>query len=200
MCETVKLSMTSLPGEGDVNLSSEASNTELVPLLQKLLSLLESGAPFVLSPQVLNILQGGNTNIYENVHQGGATSGHTGVTSSTGGVVRPVAGHTLGTGVFAHGAAGAPASVASMTLLQQAPGAGGSGAIGHHAVGGAGKGGANQSESVMEFSNLDAPATNDGDREEQKRNLLTKQVLQYFSDVRLMTSYHVMPPACRRSK
>lgn len=162
------------PGEGDVNLSSDASNQELVPLLQKLLALLESGSPFILSPQVLNLLQGGNTNIYESVHQGGASVQLGGTRSAGVGPVQPVTAHGLGTGVGAHGSAGAPAggAVTSMTLLQQSPGV--SGGV-QQAVGGAGKS-VDQSESVMEFSNLDTPATNDVDREEQKRNLLTKQV------------------------
>ena len=67
-----------------------------------------------------------------------------------------------------------------MTLLQQSPGGGVGGGVHPAAVGGSGKGG-EQSESVLEFSNLDAPASSDEDREEQKRNLLTKQTFDVTS-------------------
>ena len=54
-----------IPGVyGETDLTSSSSNHELVPLLKQLISLLESGGPFMLSPELLNIIQGGDINVY----------------------------------------------------------------------------------------------------------------------------------------
>jgi len=49
---------------GESDLTSKQANSELVPLLKHLISLLESGGPFVLSPELLNIINGGDINMY----------------------------------------------------------------------------------------------------------------------------------------
>ncbi len=49
-------------GEGD--LASSSANQELIPLLKQLIALLESGQPFSLTSDLLNVIQGGDINIY----------------------------------------------------------------------------------------------------------------------------------------
>lgn len=77
--------------------------------------MLQSGAPFVLSPQTINMLQGGDTNIYETAHYGGAGGMAGGATGGApgahgAGVVQPSYAAMTGAGVpgggGVHGAAG----------------------------------------------------------------------------------------------
>ena len=49
---------------GESDLASPTSSSEMIPLLKQLIAMLQSGGPFVLSPELLNIIQGGqDTNI-----------------------------------------------------------------------------------------------------------------------------------------
>lgn len=41
---------------GESDLSSSSADSELIPLIKRLLGLLESGQPFVLSPDLLNVI------------------------------------------------------------------------------------------------------------------------------------------------
>ncbi|XP_013391352.1 uncharacterized protein LOC106159584 [Lingula anatina] len=53
-----------LPGVyGEMDLTSSSSDRELVPLLKQLISMLESGGPFVLTSEMLNLLGGNITNL-----------------------------------------------------------------------------------------------------------------------------------------
>ncbi len=65
---------------GETDLTSTSSNHELVPLLKKLIEMLQSGKPFVLSPELMNMIQGGDTyNIQGgdiNMQGYGAGAGH----------------------------------------------------------------------------------------------------------------------------
>lgn len=59
---------------GDVD-SQSGSDSELIPLLKQLIAMLESGGPFYLSPDLLNLInqgQGGNTQNVNNINITGA--------------------------------------------------------------------------------------------------------------------------------
>ena len=49
---------------GHVDISSQPANQELVSLLKQLIGLLESGQPFMLSSDLLNMMQGGDMHIH----------------------------------------------------------------------------------------------------------------------------------------
>ena len=50
---------------GETNLSTESTSHEMIPLLKQLLAMLENGVPFVMTPQLMNRLQGGDSDIYQ---------------------------------------------------------------------------------------------------------------------------------------
>ena len=142
---------------GDVGMSSSSSsNNELVPLLRQLIAMLESGRPFVLSPEFTNIIQGGDLNVYGG-HMGQLNNGAS--TTSDHNLMKnrgPVLAHTAPTSSTIK-----PTIVKSQLVQQSAN----EGAIAASSV-------------LVDPNKLKPGATSPEERKQRMRDLLTKQTYE----------------------
>ena len=142
---------------GDAELSSASSNQELVPLLKQLIALLEAGGPFMLSPDLLNIINGGDINIH-----GGASAGGSGGDI----VIRKSTALTTQSQPTTHtpGSSQKKVKVAEAQLVQQATVA---------------PSGSNMNSSALVDPNkFGTLAMSESDRKDRIRDLVTKQTYE----------------------
>ena len=147
-------------GENDIPDANNSHDADLIPMLKQLISMLEAGVPFTLSSELLNVLQGGNTNIIENNYygnQGGAGGAGTGD----------------GASLKSGGSGGAGVRVDNASLVQRSADHGGQGGI----VGTANSGNLDSSTLVDE-KKLYGHGGSTTDQEEAKRALQTKQTFE----------------------
>ena len=146
---------------GDADLAAASTNQELVPLLKQLIGLLEGGGPFVLSPDLLNIIQGGDRNVCSMPATSPGMGGNVVTQKTTAQISSPTA-------PVATSGDKRSVKVVESRLVQQAPGGTSVAAVGSDM----------DSSALVDPIKLTKLAMTDSERKDRIRDLVTKQTYE----------------------